>query len=163
MGLGYPGGAVIDKLAKEGNPSAINFTRPYMQDTLDFSFSGLKTAVLNWIKGQEGSSSMMGNAHPATANLAASFQEAVVDTLVFKSLLACKKSSINNLVISGGVACNSRLRHELSEAAESEGINLFIPHPKLCTDNGATVAAAAYHKLRNGISSDISLNAYASL
>ncbi|MBI5682095.1 MAG: tRNA (adenosine(37)-N6)-threonylcarbamoyltransferase complex transferase subunit TsaD [Deltaproteobacteria bacterium] len=158
LGLGYPGGGVIDRLAKEGNPKAIEFTRPYMPDTFDFSFSGIKTAVLNYLKKGVGNTKTTSNIQ----DLAASFQEAVVDVLVEKSIRACKHKDITNLVISGGVACNSRLRQKLSEAAKAENINLFIPPPRLCTDNGATIAAAAYYKLKKGMSGDLSMNAYAS-
>ncbi|MBI5892331.1 MAG: tRNA (adenosine(37)-N6)-threonylcarbamoyltransferase complex transferase subunit TsaD [Deltaproteobacteria bacterium] len=157
LGLGYPGGRVIDELAKQGNPNAIEFTRPYMPDTFDFSFSGLKTALLNYVKRHGEIKGKLLN------DITASFQEAIVDVLVEKSIRACRENSINNLIISGGVACNSRLRHKLSNTADAEKINLFIPSPLLCTDNGATIAAAAYHKFKKGSVSDISMNAYASM
>lgn len=157
LGLGYPGGRVIDELAKQGNPNAIEFTRPYMPDTFDFSFSGIKTALLNYVKKHGEIKGKLLN------DLAASFQEAVVDVLVEKSIRACRENSINNLVISGGVACNSRLRHKLSNTADAGKINLFIPSPSLCSDNGAAIAAAAYHKFKKGVRSGLDMNAYASM
>ncbi|HLA51425.1 MAG TPA: tRNA (adenosine(37)-N6)-threonylcarbamoyltransferase complex transferase subunit TsaD, partial [Thermodesulfobacteriota bacterium] len=146
LGLGYPGGAVIDKLAKTGNVSAIEFTRPYIsKDTFDFSFSGIKTAVLNYIK-ELGKLNPEGLSYKVTQgfslensgminDLSASFQEAVVDVLTDKAVFACKANKINNLVVSGGVACNSRLRQKLHSKSKDHGIQLFIPEPSLCSDN----------------------------
>ena len=138
LDLGFPGGPAIDSDARSGNASAIDFprglttsndwaTRPY-----DFSFSGLKTAVARYIE-----------ATPtfARADVAASFQEAVVDVLLLKALAACKSSGIDSLVIAGGVAANSRLRQVATERCEKAGIELRIPGPALCTDNGAMVAS----------------------
>ena len=138
LDLGFPGGPVIDREARNGNPTAIDFprgltmksdweTRPY-----DFSFSGLKTAVARYI---EQSPSHI------RADVAASFQEAVVDVLLLKALAACKSSGIDSLVIAGGVAANSRLREVATERSAKAGIQLRIPNPGLCTDNGAMVAA----------------------
>ena len=138
LDLGFPGGPAIDREARNGNASAIDFprgltmkrdweTRPY-----DFSFSGLKTAVARYIEQTP--------SH-IRADVAASFQEAVVDVLLLKALAACKSSGIDSLVIAGGVAANSRLREVATERCAKAGIQLRIPHPGLCTDNGAMVAA----------------------
>ncbi len=138
MRLGFPGGPAIDALAKSGNATAINFprglttsqdweTRPF-----DFSFSGLKTAVARYLESTP---------DYAKADVAASFQESVVDVLMLKAIAACKESGIDSLVIAGGVAANSRLRTVATERCEKAGIRLRIPSPALCTDNGAMVAA----------------------
>jgi len=140
LDLGFPGGPAIDREARNGNASAIDFprgltmksdweTRPY-----DFSFSGLKTAVARYIEQTP--------SH-IRADVAASFQEAVVDVLLLKALAACKSSGIDSLVIAGGVAANSRLREVATERCAKAGIQLRIPNPGLCTDNGAMVAALA--------------------
>jgi N6-L-threonylcarbamoyladenine synthase len=159
LGLGYPGGAVIDRLARAGNPSAIKFTRPYIsKDTFDFSFSGIKTAVLNYLQD-------FGNGDYTTIinDLAASFQEAVVDVLIDKAVAACKANNIKDLSISGGVACNTRLRQKLANKARDNGIRLFLPQVKLCTDNGATIAVYAYHLLKKGARGDLDMNAVPSM
>jgi N6-L-threonylcarbamoyladenine synthase len=138
MGLGFPGGPVVDNEAKNGDTSAINFprgltqaedwrTRPY-----DFSFSGLKTAVARYLESTP---------QYKRADVAASFQEAIVDVLLQKSLAACKATGIESLVIAGGVAANSRLRQLAEQRCADSGIRLRIPSPILCTDNGAMVAA----------------------
>ena len=138
MQLGFPGGPAIDALAKSGNATAINFprglttsqdweTRPF-----DFSFSGLKTAVARYLESTP---------NYAKTDVAASFQESVVDVLMLKAIAACKESGIDSLVIAGGVAANSRLRAVATERCEKAGIRLRIPSPALCTDNGAMVAA----------------------
>ena len=138
MKLGFPGGPAIDKLAKDGSASAIDFPRglttsnDWQTRPFDFSFSGLKTAVARYLE-----------ATPdyARADVAASFQEAIVDVLLLKALAACKQSGIDSLVIAGGVAANSRLRAVALERCEKAGIQLRVPSPGLCTDNGAMVAA----------------------
>ena len=138
MQLGFPGGPAIDKLAREGNASAIDFPRglttsnDWQTRPFDFSFSGLKTAVARYLE-----------ATPdyKKGDVAASFQEAIVDVLLLKALAACKQSGIDSLVIAGGVAANSRLRAVAQERCEKAGIQLRIPSPGLCTDNGAMVAA----------------------
>ena len=138
MLLGFPGGPAIDALAKSGNATAINFPRGLTtsQDwetrPLDFSFSGLKTAVVRYLESTP---------DYAKADVAASFQESVVDVLMLKAIAACKESGIDSLVIAGGVAANSRLRAVATERCEKAGIRLRIPSPALCTDNGAMVAA----------------------
>ncbi len=155
LGLGYPGGAVIDRIAKEGDAGYVEFTRPYMaKGNLNFSFSGIKTAVRNFVKDFK-------EAVPpeAVKDLVASFQEAVVDVLVNKAIWALNATGAKNLVAAGGVACNSRLRARLKEAAEKEGVRLFIPPPYFCSDNGAMVAALGYHQLKNGVKGALDLNA----
>ncbi len=170
LGLGYPGGAVIDRLAKDGDSSKIEFTRPYIsKDTLDFSFSGIKTAVLSYIKemrklNPEGLSYKVTQGFSLEKStmindLAASFQEAVVDVLTDKAVSACKANKIDNLVVCGGVACNSRLREKMRIKSKGHGIKLFIPEPGLCSDNGAMIAAAAYQLLKKGIRGGLDMNA----
>ncbi|HEX2313799.1 MAG TPA: tRNA (adenosine(37)-N6)-threonylcarbamoyltransferase complex transferase subunit TsaD [Thermomonospora sp.] len=137
LGLGFPGGPVIDRMAREGAPDAIAFPRgKYDDGTYDFSFSGLKTAVARWVEARERS----GETVPV-ADVAASFQEAVVDVLTRKALAACREHGVKDLLIGGGVAANSRLRALAAERCEAAGVRLRVPRPKLCTDNGAMVAA----------------------
>ncbi len=158
LNLGYPGGAVIDRLGKRGNGKAIAFPRPFIsKDSLDFSFSGLKTAVNRYVK-------EYGVPEKQDLNdLSASFQEAVVDVLVEKTVTACRKNGVKNIFISGGVAANSRLRTKMAERARKEGLSLTVPPPKLCTDNGVMIASAAYYRLKTGESSALDLNAIANL
>jgi N6-L-threonylcarbamoyladenine synthase len=139
LGLGYPGGPAIDRLAAEGDPDAISFPRAMRGEGYDFSFSGLKTAVVNHVR-----------KHPevATADVAASFQEAVVDVLTTKLVAAADEAAASTLVLGGGVAANSRLRARVGEAAEASGRRVFLPSPALCTDNGAMIAGAAWWRLR---------------
>jgi N6-L-threonylcarbamoyladenine synthase len=142
LGLGYPGGPVIDRLARQGDPKAVRFPRAYLEkDSLHFSFSGIKTAVLHYVR-----------KHPSTpvADLAASFQQAVVDVLVAKTLAAAGQCSASRVVVTGGVAANSRLRCEMRKACAEAGLQLVIPHPRLCTDNGAMIAAAAHWRAQQG-------------
>lgn len=156
LGLGYPGGAIIDKLAKEGNPKTIEFPRAWIsKDSFEFSFSGLKTAVINFLA----KDSPGGNIH----HIMASFQEAIVDVLIIKAVNALKKYDINTLVVCGGVAANSRLRQRLCEISQEEGFKILIPSAKLCTDNGAMIAAAGYYALKRGAKSNIELEAIPSL
>jgi N6-L-threonylcarbamoyladenine synthase len=155
LGLGYPGGVAIDTYAREGDPEAFAFTRPYIaKGNLEFSFSGIKTAVLNSVKG------LGDNLTDETIkNLAASFQEATVDVLVQKAIWALEQTGAGSLVCAGGVACNSRLRKRLYGMAHDKGIRLFIPPLHLCSDNGAMVAAAAFHLLKKGVRGELSMNA----
>ncbi len=137
LGLPFPGGPPIDKAARTGDPRAIAFPRAkYRDGTSDFSFSGLKTAVARWVEAREAA----GTAVPV-ADVAASFQEAVADVLTRKAVDACVSRGIDHLVISGGVAANSRLRALAAERCGAAGITLRVPRPGLCTDNGAMVAA----------------------
>jgi len=143
LGLGYPGGPIIDKLAKEGNPKAIRFTRP-MPEGYDFSFSGIKTAVVNYVnKLSVVSCSPKGE---LLVNLAASFQQAVVDVLVEKSLRAAKELNCRSVALAGGVSANSLLRSQLQQRGKEEGLAVHIPPFEYCTDNAAMIGCAAYHK-----------------
>lgn len=145
--LGYPGGPVIDNIARKGNPEAVPFPRAYIEkDSLDFSFSGLKTAVLYHCYGRNMQTRRSRLSVQDVADLAASFQEAVIDILVDKTLLALEKNRAKGIVIGGGVAANSRLRQKLQEAAKVRGVPFYYPSPRLCTDNAAMIAGLAYHE-----------------
>ena len=155
LGLGYPGGPKIDKLAKEGNPKAIVFPKAnFHEETLDFSFSGVKSAVLNYLN-----KCKMQNIEVNKADVAASFQQAVVDVLKENVLLTCKKKNVKTIAIAGGVASNSTLRETLTNAASKRGIEVLFPAPILCTDNAAMIGSAAYFNFINGKISDLNLNA----
>jgi N6-L-threonylcarbamoyladenine synthase len=158
LGLGYPGGVVIDRLARSGDPRAVRFPRalPRRAD-LDFSFSGLKTAVSLHLQRHGVPTG------PQVADLCASVQQAVVDVLVRKTLVALRQTGLRQLVLAGGVAANSRLRADLRAAASAEGVTLHVPPPQRCTDNAAMVAAAGYHHLRRGERAGLDLNAVANL
>jgi len=153
LGLGYPGGVVIDRLAKEGNPAAVAFPRA-MKGSVDFSFSGLKTALLNYIKGRKEPIS-----EDEVPDIAASYQEAIVDVLVGKTLKAAEGASVPRVVVCGGVASNSRLRERFFEAGERMGTEIFIPPPVLCTDNAAMIAVAGNSLLCDGRRDGLDLNA----
>jgi N6-L-threonylcarbamoyladenine synthase len=143
LGLGYPGGPVIDRLAREGDPAAVRFPRALLEDgTDDFSFSGLKTAVLRHVReaGPEAN----------VADVAASFQEAVVDVQISKVIGVAKREGLDTVLLGGGVAANSRLRDRLAAEAETLGLRLLVPSPALCTDNGAMVACAGSFALERG-------------
>jgi N6-L-threonylcarbamoyladenine synthase len=152
LGLGYPGGPIIDKLARQGNRNAVAFPRSYLErGSLDFSFSGLKTAVLYYYRGQD--SKMSKSETPSdqkVADIAASFQEAVVDVLVDKTILASKVYNTRGILIGGGVAANSSLRQRMKDRSEEINIPIYFPSPKLCTDNAAMVAGLAYKKYLEG-------------
>lgn len=155
LGLGYPGGPKIDKLAKEGNPKAIIFPKAnFHEETLDFSFSGVKSAVLNYLN-----KCNMQNIEINKADVAASFQQAVVDVLKDNVLLTCKKKNIDTIAIAGGVASNSTLRETLINEAGKKGIKVLFPTPILCTDNAAMIGSAAYFNFINGKVNDLNLNA----
>ena len=155
IGLGYPGGPKVDKLAKEGNPHAISFPHAKIEgNPYDFSFSGLKSAVLNyWNHAQ-----MMGE-QVNRADLAASFQQTVVDSLVSRAILAAKEYGYDRIAIAGGVASNSALRAGMKEACEKEGIRFYYPSPILCTDNAAMIGCAAYYEYQKGVRHGWDLNA----
>ncbi len=157
LGLGYPGGPAIDRIARGGNPAAIRFKRTWLgKGSLDFSFSGIKTAVLYRVRGTDlsrGDSSHL--SENERADIAASFQAAVVEVLVEKAIIACKRYEILRLIVGGGVAANSYLREKLIERTDEEGIELIIAPIELCTDNAAMVAGLAYHKYREGLFDDL--------
>ena len=159
LGLGYPGGPRIDKAAHNGNPHSIRFKRIMLEkDSLDFSFSGLKTGVLNYIN-----SAKQKNEAINTNDVAAAFQQSVVEVLVAKAVMAAKKTGEKKLVLAGGVAANSLLRKMLAEACKPEGIELFCPSLELCTDNAAMIGCAAYYKFIHGLADNMTLDAYPSL
>ena len=149
LGLGYPAGPEIDTISQKGNEKAILFPRSYLKkDSLDFSFSGVKTAVLYHCRGQDSKNAgeMPELKDGEIADLAASFQEAVVDVLVNKTIFAATRYSVKSIILGGGVACNSRLRQKLTDAAKQRDIPLYYPSKKLCMDNAAMVAGLAYYK-----------------
>jgi N6-L-threonylcarbamoyladenine synthase len=144
LGLSYPGGPVIQKRARTGNPTAIKFPRPYLEGTWDFSFSGLKTAVVNHVNTTAGKSRTTAMIN----DVCASFQAAVVDTLCAKTLAAAEKFKLKNIVVGGGVSANTALRETLQKRAHAVKRNVFLPSIALCTDNAAMIAAAGYLKYR---------------
>lgn len=155
VGLGYPGGPLIDKTARSGNSRAIEFPRVYFHGgSLDFSFSGLKTAVLNYLNNmeQKGENIVM-------EDLCASFQQAVVDVLVKNTVAAALTKKTDRIALAGGVAANSLLRSSMKEEAARKGIEVIYPKPVLCTDNAAMIAGAAYFEYISGNTADLSLNA----
>ncbi len=155
LGLGYPGGPKIDKIAREGNPHAVEFKRVFLEkDSLDFSFSGIKTGVLNYVNSEK-----QAGREIHTADVAASFQQAVLDVIVAKTVGAAVKMKKDKIVLAGGVAANSRLRDMMKEACGKEGIELYYPSPVLCTDNAAMIGCAAYYKYRAGYTDDLTLDA----
>ncbi len=155
IGLGYPGGPKIDKVSKEGNPDAIVFPRAKVGDSdYDFSFSGLKSAVLNYLNSCE----MKGESY-CQADVAASFQKAVVDVLVEHSMHAVESCGIRKFAIAGGVASNSSLREALTMACEERGVTFYHPSPILCTDNAAMIGAAGYYEYVKGVRHGYDLNA----
>lgn len=159
IGLGYPGGPKIDKLAKEGNPQAIDFPRAKVDGSaFDFSFSGVKSAVLNYLNGCE-----MKQIEVNRADVAASFQQAVVDVLVERGIRAAKQLGENRIAVAGGVASNSALRAAMTERCQQEGTELCYPSPIFCTDNAAMIAVQGYYEYMAGTRSGLDLNAVPNL
>ena len=159
IGLGYPGGPKIDRVAREGDPEAIAFPRTHMEDApYDFSFSGLKSAVLNYINGCQ----MKGQEY-RQADIAASFQKAVTDVLVGNAMRAVEEYHADRFAIAGGVAANSALRQAMKEACEERGVKLYYPSPVYCTDNAAMIGVAGYYEYRKGVRHGLDLNAIPNL
>jgi len=155
IGLGYPGGPLIERLAGAGDPEAITFPKAYLEEgSFDFSFSGLKSAVINYMHraGQRGE-------EVDSADLAAGFQKAVTDVLVDKTIAAAKKAGVSTILLAGGVAANTRLRDELTGRAAKNSRRVICPPPVLCTDNAAMIAGAAYYKYLRGAFAPLTLNA----
>lgn len=161
LGLGYPGGPLIDKLAKEGNPHAVEFPRVRIdknEDCLDFSFSGVKTAVINHLHKLE----QKGEPY-SKADIAASFQNAVTDVLCEHTIQAAQRKNCRIIAIAGGVASNSQLREKMAAEGRKHGIDVIYPPPVLCTDNAAMIGCAAYYVYKSGVTADMTLNAVPSL
>ena len=159
IGLGYPGGPKIDKVSNEGNPVAMDFPRAKVADNeYDFSFSGLKSAVLNYLNSME-----MKGEEVCQADVAASFQQAVVDVLVGHSMRAIDEYGFNKFAIAGGVASNSHLRAAFEDACKKKGVSFFRPSPIFCTDNAAMIGVAGYYEFMKGMRSDWNLNAVPNL
>ena len=162
LGLGYPGGPVIDELSKAGDPKAIRFPRPSLgKNSFDFSFSGLKTAVVNFVKAHPEPPG--GYSEALLRDIVSSFQEAVIEVLVKKTLQASQHQNLKKIVISGGVASNRLLRQRMKAEALREKIRFYVPSPAFCTDNAAMVGVVGYEYLKRGIRSDFSLNAFSNL
>jgi N6-L-threonylcarbamoyladenine synthase len=154
LDLGYPGGPAIDRLAMEGDPHAITFPRPMKNDGYDFSFSGLKTSVVNYVRK---------NPDISAADVAASFQEAVCDVLITKARRAAKEIGAKGLCLGGGVAANSQLREQLLDACVADGLHAFLPARAMCTDNAAMIAAAGWYRLASDGPSPLDTGANPSL
>lgn len=151
LGLGFPGGPAIEQAASGGDPAAIRFPRA-IRDGFDFSFSGVKTAVLNYIRKEKAQ-----GREPNIPDICASFQEAVIEVQVEKTIRAAESFGVSNVFVSGGVAANSRLRQWLGESCKQIGARLFYPSPIFCTDNAAMVACCGYHRLARGIRSSLDI------
>ncbi|HEY6951079.1 MAG TPA: tRNA (adenosine(37)-N6)-threonylcarbamoyltransferase complex transferase subunit TsaD, partial [Bacteroidota bacterium] len=160
LDLGYPGGPLIDQYAASGNPAAIEFPRSYLEeDSFNFSFSGLKTSVLYYLRRSGYEKGKADHNKEFIANVCAGFQAAVIDVLVRKLVLAAEKFSIHDIAIAGGVSANSELRRRATEAARKHGLNLFSPKLEYCTDNGAMIAMVGYFRMLEGSHSGMELTA----
>jgi N6-L-threonylcarbamoyladenine synthase len=159
LGLGFPGGPVIDRLAKEGNPDAIAFPSPLLHSgDLNFSFSGLKTAVIRYVNEQREAGHEVKD-----ADVAACFQQAAIKVLVKKVLLAAQEKAVSTITLSGGVAANSALRETLIREGEAAGFQVRYPRPVMCTDNGAMIAGVGYHLFQQGVRDGLDLNVSANI
>ena len=157
LGLGFPGGKIIDDLAQKGNPTAIDFPRPMLRSgDYQFSFSGIKTSVRYYIE-----KAKKNGMNSRIEDIAASFQAAVVDVLVAKTVEAASTTKSRSITLTGGVAANSQLRSSLTAVADDIGVKVYYPPIKLCTDNGAMIAGIAYEKYTQGLQDNLSLNAAA--
>ncbi len=155
LGLGYPGGPLIDQIAKQGNPKAVAFKRVFLEKgSLDFSFSGTKTGVLNYVNSEK-----QAGREIHVPDVAASFQQAILDVIVAKTVGAAVQRNQDKIVMAGGVASNSHLREMMKSACEKEGIRLYYPSPILCTDNAAMIGCAAYYKYKAGFTDSLDLDA----
>lgn len=165
LGLGYPGGPVIDKLSKEGNPQAIKFPRAMLKhNNYNFSLSGLKTAVVYYVKGfSQYSKKNLKKQKITTQDLVASFQEAVVDQLINKTIKAAEDTGNKTIILGGGVSRNSRLRGAFEEKTKKLGWKLYLPSPVMCTDNAAMIAGLGYIKYKTNGPSPIGLDAHPNL
>lgn len=167
LGLGFPGGPIIDRLAQHGDPNFVKFPRSYLdKESFEFSFSGIKTAVLYWLRDhnfwpQSGQLSSID--HGLVCHICASFQASVVDVLSRKLVNAVEKFGVNDVAIAGGVSANTGLQRRLRDLSTQKGFRLFIPRPEFCTDNAAMVALVGWMKLREGIQSSFELNASANV
>ena len=159
LGLGYPGGPLIDKIAREGNPTAVEFKRVFLEKgSLDFSFSGIKTGVLNYINSEK-----QAGREISVPDVAAGFQAAVLDVIVAKTVGAAVDMGKDKIVLAGGVAANSMLREMLEKECSKHGLKLYYPAPVLCTDNAAMIGCAAYYKYMAGERDDLTLDAIPNL
>lgn len=155
LGLGYPGGPKIDRIAREGNPHSVEFKRVFLEKgSMDFSFSGIKTGVLNYVNSEK-----QAGREISVPDVAAAFQEAVLEVIVTKTVQAAVDMKMDRIVMAGGVAANSRLREMMEEACGSRGIRLLYPSPVLCTDNAAMIGCAAYYRYLEGDFDDLTLDA----
>jgi N6-L-threonylcarbamoyladenine synthase len=160
--LGYPGGPIIDELSRTGNPKAVSFPRSYLgKNSLDFSFSGLKTAVVNYVRSHP--EPLEGYPIDLIRDVVSSFQEAVVEVLVKKTILAARHQGLERIVLSGGVSANRLLRQRMRETASPVGIEVHIPSPVFCTDNAAMIGVVGYQYLKQGKRSSLTLNAFSNL
>lgn len=159
LGLKYPGGPEIDRIAREGDPHSVEFKRVFLEKgSLDFSFSGIKTGVLNYVNSEKQAGRDIN-----VPDVAAAFQQAVLDVIVTKTVDAALDMKSDKIVMAGGVASNSKLREMMDEQCEKNGLKLYYPSPRLCTDNGAMIGCAAYYRYKEGSFDDLSLDAIPNL